>query len=188
MFVSPEQQAVWARMVAENHPWLSQIRRNALYDNTPSIRYASGGRWSGLYYLISGDPAFAHRCFATVASETNQFQTPMTPGNATREHTIERVMMLDWISPELTPEEVKFFTDWLISTAEGCFEYGLRIVDSDQVCGTFGFFALLDTRCGTDYLTRIPRTAKETSSFRWEDWTYWLRSHLSERHKAKHRL
>ncbi|HJW68354.1 MAG TPA: hypothetical protein VJ829_03260 [Candidatus Binatia bacterium] len=148
------QRVVWDRMIAEAHPWLAFIKTQAVKDSTASMRYNSAGRWSGLYYLITGEAAFAARAYAVVDAETNHFQTALKPGNATREQTIERVLLFDWLRPALTNEEATRYRDWLMLTAEGCFGYGLRFADSDQVCGTYGFFALMDTVCGTDYLSR----------------------------------
>ena len=145
---------VWARMRAESHPWLAIVKRNADYDAT-SPRYASYGRWSGLYYLMSGGEAqYGASCYAAFAANCNNFQTPMRPGNSTREHGIESTLLLDWIRPTLTPEQIATWTNWLIATADGVMAAGLRLVDSDQVSGTFCFLAVLDHVCGTDYLTR----------------------------------
>ena len=74
------------------------------------MAYASRGRWSGLYYLISGDPAYARRCYDMLATTNGNWTIPTKPGNETREHTIEQVMLLDWIRPALTESEQAAFT------------------------------------------------------------------------------
>lgn len=149
-----DQRAVWDRMVTEAHPWLAIIKSKADKDGTSSTCYASRGRWSGLYYLISGDPAYARRSYDYLGTTNGNYLTPTRPGNETREHTIEQVMIFDWIGQALTESEQQTFRTWLTKTADGMFTYGLRRSDSDQVSGSYGFFALLDTVCGTDYLTR----------------------------------
>jgi len=151
------QRETWARMLAGAHPWLGVIKSKADKDGTSATAYASRGRWSGLYYLITGDPAYARRCYAYLGTTNGNWLTPTRPGNDTREHTIEQVMILDWIRPALTEAEQATFRSWLTLTADGMLADGLRRVDSDQVTGTYGFFALLDTVCGTDYLTRTIR-------------------------------
>ena len=155
-----EQMEVFGKMIQESHPWAEYIKTNALKDNTASPRYASRGRWSGLYYLMSGDASFAQRSLAEIKKLSNNFQSPIRPGNDTREHTIESIFLYDWLYPALSNEEKQSYLNWLEATAEGCITDALRVVDSDQVTGTYFFFALMDSLLGTDLLSREVRNGQ----------------------------
>src|SRR5262245_1217897 len=63
---TPEQQAVWARMVAEDHPWWRIVREAAGATDTPNQWYGDLGQWAALAYQMTGDATYAQKAWSQI--------------------------------------------------------------------------------------------------------------------------
>ena len=154
---TPQQQCVWNRMKAENHPWYRLILANAEMDgNVPdSARYASLGRWAALAYQITGNAKYATKALAQLKSDSSGFTRLLTSdANGMREWGIEYNVLYSWIAPGLSDTDRTAFADYLQRVADSVIAGGVRFGDSDQMTGTYFFLALIDQNLGTNYSTR----------------------------------
>ena len=84
LFWTPERQAIWNRMRAENHPWWQKIKANADLSGTSTSRYADLGQWATLAYQVTGDPIYAAKAFAEA---DNNLKGAAVPNNDGRNFT-----------------------------------------------------------------------------------------------------
>ena len=137
------------RFKTEAIPIFNESLVQAKLDGTPQVRYASWGRWSRNYYLMSGDVSFAGKSWF----EFNRYITahPIFTSNDLREMGLEFLILYDDIYPALTEEERAIAKNWFIKAADLVVTGGVRIVDSDQCLGTYLFIVGMDKLFGTDY-------------------------------------
>jgi hypothetical protein len=150
---TPEQQCVWDRMRQENHPWAQTIITNGEQDGSESARYASLGRWAALAYQITGNKKYVQKSLAQLKGDSAGF-VRLLEGNGLREWGIEYNLIYDWISPGLSGDDREQFAAYLRRVADSILAAGVRFNDSDQMIGTYFFFALTDINLGTNYLSR----------------------------------
>jgi hypothetical protein len=161
LFYTPEQERVYARMRAENHPLRAMAIANAKHDEAlvngqvVGARYNSQGRWELLAYQLTGDAAYARAAFVQIRAATQGFDLSKMSDvwNAIREDGIEWIRMYQGILPVMSAEEAAAFLAFLYSVSAHTLA-GTRFYDSDQTIGSYMQLALMDLVFGTDYLTR----------------------------------
>ena len=149
LFWTPERQAVWNRMRAENHPWWQQIKANADLSGTSGARYADLGQWATMAYQVTGGPIYAEKAFAEADNSLKGAAAPDSSRNFTREHFIEYAWMYDWLYPALTPAQRSQWVDSLNFWADLCLgntsvTWGTRLSDSDETTGHYFGIILWD--------------------------------------------
>lgn len=145
-----EQQAVWNREKAENHPWYQIIIANAKQD-----RYISMGRWETLAYLMTGDVTYGQKAIVTLKRDFSNFDAAgdVQMHNMAAWYGFEWAWMYDALKPALTPAQDAEFLAALKRLAENILK-GARFGDSDLMVGHYFTLAFLDQVAGTTYLAR----------------------------------
>ena len=137
---TPERQAVWNRLRAENHRWWQDLKYAADNSGGSGGRYEDIGIWPTVAYQVTGDPAYAQKAwnrFAWVMGAT-------PPGRDwTRENFMDFVVMYDWLKPALTPQQrtqflntLNYWADLALDRVSGI-SWGTRLDDSDEVVGHY---------------------------------------------------
>ncbi|HET6572884.1 MAG TPA: fibronectin type III domain-containing protein [Fimbriiglobus sp.] len=148
-----QQQAVWNRMRAENHPWWVLVKNNADLTGTANERYGDYGQWATLVYQMTGDTAYAAKAWSKLSTWMGQL--PAWGKNGSREYFAEFVMLYDWLYPALTTAQRATYIDTMNMWGDAVLQpngggWGTRTGDSDQVIGQYFGLALLDVATAPD--------------------------------------
>ncbi|HTE20274.1 MAG TPA: hypothetical protein VK689_18060, partial [Armatimonadota bacterium] len=143
---TPQRQAVWNRMRAENHPLWQLIKTNADKSNTPTARYGDIGDWPALAYQITGDSVYAQKALGMIF---RKFEAGVATFNMdfSREWFSHYVLLYDWLYPAMTPEQraayIGVLNQWADKRTTNPYvpDFPVRVKDSDQVIGDY--FALV---------------------------------------------
>lgn len=149
---TPERQAVWNKMRAENHPLWQLIKERAegVDAGKHEIMYAV------LAYQISGDERYAAKAMTQIGGSGEELTK--ADGNWYRQYSMEQVIFYDWLKPYLDkdPENRrKPFVNWLNDLADFTFTEGRmgqhhRLGDSDEITGVYFFYAFLSLATAED--------------------------------------
>ncbi len=149
---TPERQAVWNKMRAENHPvWqLIKERAEGVAAGNHETMYAV------LAYQISGDERYAAMVLPKIGGKGEDLVK--ADGNWYRQYSMEHVIFYDWLKPYLDkdPENrrkpfIKFLNDLADFTfTEGQSREHHRLDDSDEITGVYFFYALLSLATAED--------------------------------------
>ncbi len=144
---SPEQQGVWNRMVADNHPYWQLIYQRAL---TVGTYNGWGAPWAVLAYQMTGDDSFAQQAWDALPVGASPEDLRESDSNGFRQNATELVVMYDWLRPWLDqdiPNRRQPFLDWLNTIADYTLNTveNTRLDDSDEAVGAYFFHALLGT-------------------------------------------
>lgn len=159
---SPQRQATWNQMRAENNPWWRIVQYYADRSLTCERRAGDIGQWATLAYQMTGDKKYAdaawtlintralqpsYQCTSSgpVTSYLDPNFVPEDGRNFTREAFIDFAWMYDWLYPALTGDQRKQFvdtlnrwSDWVLAkqTVNGI-PWGTRLNDSDETTGHY---------------------------------------------------
>ncbi|MHC4714804.1 MAG: hypothetical protein ACYTAN_16290 [Planctomycetota bacterium] len=153
---TPERQAVWNRMVAEEHPWWQRLKSWADATNTPAQRYADLGQYATLAYQWTGETKYARAAWLRIQPVIDTMRPAWNNRNGTREEFIRWVWMYDWLYPALTAEERALFLKYLNTLADLVLNrvedvsWGTRTGDSDETTGHYFGLAFMDLATGPD--------------------------------------
>ncbi len=142
---SPEQQAVWNRMVAENHPYWQLIQARALTVGTSN---GWSPDWAVLAYQMTGDASFAEKAFSTLPIGASGPDLRASDSNGFRQNATAWVIMYDWLRPWLDQDIANRrqpFMNWLNDVADYTLSQveNTRLEDSDETVGGYFFHALV---------------------------------------------
>lgn len=153
---TPERQAVWNRMVAENHPWWQRLKSWAEATGTPNERYADMGQYATLAYQWTGEAKYARTAWERIQPILKTMRPAWNNRNGTREEFITWVWMYDWLYPALSADEREYFIKYLntlgdlvLDRVEGV-PWGTRPGDSDETTGQYFGLAFMDLATGPD--------------------------------------
>ncbi len=145
---TPERQAVWGRMVTENHPGWQHIVSKCNRARTGSPAYGDRGLWCALVFQMSGDVSAARVAWQVAAP---LITVPPTNANDVRENFLEDAILFDWLYPALTDTErnsaIAGLNTWAnYALAIGTPQYvgGMRTSDSDALVGYYFGLAATD--------------------------------------------
>src|ERR1041385_2128692 len=99
---TPQRQAAWNQMVAQNHPWWQKLK--AWADGTKA-QWGDIGDYSTIAYQMTGDPKYAQRAWSIIQPWASSMTLPVMNLNQTREDFISYGWMYDWLRPALTPAQ-----------------------------------------------------------------------------------
>ena len=138
LFWTPERQALWNRMRAENHPLWVDIES----------RVSSSATRAAIAYQVTGDPAYADIAWLRLESRLLGRTPPDSSRNFTRERFAEYVWMYDWLKPALSQAQRDQFLNSLNYWADlvlgrGGVKWGTRMGDSDETVGHYFGLAFL---------------------------------------------
>ncbi len=131
---TPERQAVWNRLRAENHSWWRSLKYYADRSGTSGARYIDLGEWPTMAYQVTGDAAYAQTAWNILSGQLGN------PGaDWLREHFAEFVWMYDWLYPALSSAQRQTFRNALNGWADLVLnsDWGMRTDDSDQCTGDY---------------------------------------------------
>ncbi len=156
---TPQQQVVWNRMRAENHPWMQVLLNTADATGTSNQAYADLGQWATLAFQITGEKTYADKAWAQIEPYMVAVLDPeyRWDGNFVREFFVEYVVMYDWLYPALTPEQRQTYInglnrhcEWSLGINVQLYDGGFRTSDSDQTWGQYLGMALVDLATGPE--------------------------------------
>src|ERR1041385_760983 len=90
---TPQRQAVWNQMVAENNPWWQKIRGWA---DGSVAKYNDMGDYATIAFQMTGDPKYAQRAWSLIQPVVQGTSYPANL-NDTREDFITYVWIYDWL-------------------------------------------------------------------------------------------
>lgn len=153
---SREQQAVWDRMRAESHPWMTWL----LERSRAAKNYPDNGAYQVLGFQITGDRELGRRAWEKIRPVIT---VQPTSANAIRETFIEYVLWRDWLTPVLTEDERATYdaglNGWaLYALGIGTPKYvgGFGVADSDQTVGQYLGLRMLDNLTGSKWCEQLP--------------------------------
>ena len=159
-----ERQAVWNRMKAdyEKNPdapdtlggqWYKVVKHNA----ECACRYGDTGLWATFMYQWTGEQRYVELAWDKLSGFI-RLPPASTDGNFIREHGMEKVVLLDWLWPGLSPQRRRELTASISGMLTHALKANQRLNDSDQVVGTYFAVVLF-------YLTH-PDNAASLASYR----------------------
>lgn len=155
--VTESQQALWTRLATEKHPYAAKVCEGGARDNTPTVLYGSGARWSSLCARMTNDQAMARRSWEAYkllsrANGVDFTRNYAGDANYIREHATELLTTLTRIAPWLTADEITAAKAWHVANADRAIK-SIRLNDGDQVVGVCMFLHTMDRAFGTTYRT-----------------------------------
>jgi hypothetical protein len=152
---TPQQQAVWERMEAENHPWWQLIQQTANATGTNNQAYGDIGNWATLAYQITGNSTYAAKAWGVIS--TGSLTSPPTSANETRAYFELYVIMYDWLYPALTAAQRQQYIGWLNAWADWTlgintppYVGGFSVAHVDYTIGDYFGLAFIDLATGPD--------------------------------------
>lgn len=156
---SPELQATYARMVAENHPKWRELKATAELAVKGTPVYGDYGQPCSIAYQMTGDTRYAKAGFALVmkllSSEPNT--------NACMAYAWEFACCVEWLRPSLSPKEIeeaetqlRRWVELMLGVGEKPYGRGGfgTISDSDRVIGYVLGLQVIGRVLGEDYSER----------------------------------
>ncbi|MFN3649693.1 MAG: carboxypeptidase regulatory-like domain-containing protein [Armatimonadota bacterium] len=145
---TPERQAVWNRMVAENHPWWRSLKTWA---DDYRLRGDSSGDWATLVYQMTGDPKYGRLGWEGMRQYVQSKSLPYYSLNSSMWSFATYAWKYDWLYPVLTAAERQQYVDFLNWLGDQVLTNGspllTRIGDSDVEIGHY--FGLAFTALAT---------------------------------------
>jgi len=131
---STEQAQTWTRMQTENHPLFQTLKQKA-----DATLYSDTGLYDGLYYLVTGDIAYAQSAYDAISHYNGKDTGGDSPGrNGTRHLFGSMSMLYSWIADVLPATDKAHFKSILELWSDSIFHVnGTRAVDSDESTGHY---------------------------------------------------
>ena len=83
---TPERQAVWNQMRADNHPIWAQLKSNADRTGSSNPHYGDEGQWATIAFQVTGDPVYVQKAWAQLEPRLRT-DTPLARHFATAKMT-----------------------------------------------------------------------------------------------------
>lgn len=147
---TPARQYQYQRMKDQNH-WLWQgMLATCEATGTSGQRYGDSALHCAWMYQVTANTTYAQKAYTLWLSITN-YGANWPSGNTVRESFTERVLVLDWIWPSLTPQQrtasisaIKRWGDFAVANGTPQYMGDFALPDSDATTGYYFGLAALD--------------------------------------------